>query len=160
LQGDPPELIPEDDPIPRCVRAYLAKLPNLSEGQGSDDVAYGFAAFLVRDLALPDADALPWLEEWGGGNRPPKGRERLQEILANAQSYGQRAYGSGLNGTPSTNGTAVSNTPPAPPAPEEPKTGFKTILEEFRRRYEPKFRRGTSIYSETLGREVKANEAC
>jgi hypothetical protein len=107
LKGDAPDLLPEDDPLPRRIRAYIAKLPHLGEGQGRDDVAYNFAAFLARDLALSDAEALPWLEEWDAGNRPPKGRERLAEILGNAHSYGRNGYGSGLNGA------AVSGAPPA-----------------------------------------------
>src|SRR5262249_34513538 len=55
------------------ITAYLRRLPHLAEGQGRDDVAFSFAAFLVRDLALPDHVALPWLSAWDGGNAPPKG---------------------------------------------------------------------------------------
>jgi hypothetical protein len=59
LEGDPPDLIPDPPPeTPRLARrtvpyrpvssnnltrrifAYLARLPNLGEGQGRDDVAY------------------------------------------------------------------------------------------------------------------------
>jgi hypothetical protein len=78
-----------------CIRRYLSTLPHLDEGQGRDNVAFNFAAWLVRDKQLPDAEALDWLEQWDAGNRPPKGRERLQEIIANAHAYGRRAYGSG-----------------------------------------------------------------
>jgi hypothetical protein len=38
-------------------------------------------------------------------------------------------------------------------------TGYDTILEHFRRAYQPSFRRGMNVYSDSLGREVKANEA-
>jgi putative DNA primase/helicase len=101
LTGSPPGLIPTTMRMERRIRAYMAKLPNLGEGQGRDDVAYNFAGFLVRDLKLPDRpDALYWLEEWDRGNNPPKGRERLLEIIANVHLYGQRPYGSGLNGKP------------------------------------------------------------
>jgi hypothetical protein len=72
----------------------------LSEGQGRDGVAYHFAAFLVRDLQLPDHEALNWLIRWDAGNLPPKGQERLVEILANAHAYGTNAYGSGLSWRP------------------------------------------------------------
>jgi hypothetical protein len=82
--------------LPSRIRRYMAKLPNLCEGQGRDDVAYNFAAFLVRDLGLSDADALPWLNQWDAGNSPPKGEARLKEIMRNAHTYGQRDYGSGL----------------------------------------------------------------
>jgi hypothetical protein len=74
----------------------LARLPNLGEGQGRDDVAYRFACWLVRDLALSDDVALAWLERWDRGNRPPKGKERLAEITASAHAYGRRAEGCGL----------------------------------------------------------------
>jgi putative DNA primase/helicase len=61
-------------------------------------VAYQAGAFLVRDLGVPDDTALGLLQEWDGGNRPPKGAERLREILANVHTYGHNGYGSGLNG--------------------------------------------------------------
>ena len=74
----------------------MAKVPNLSEGQGRDDVAYHFAAFLVRDLGLCDEFALGWLARWDAGNSPPKGEARLREIIASAHAYGRRPYGAGL----------------------------------------------------------------
>jgi len=117
LTGDSPELIPEllprpaPVPTPRRwhapvaspgdnrtarVAAYLRRLPNLGEGQGRDDVAYHFACFLVRDMALPDDEALDWLQRWDAANNPPKGVERLQEILASAHRYGRNQVGCGL----------------------------------------------------------------
>jgi hypothetical protein len=116
LTGDPVTLVPEapppaPSPPPRRppaatpggnlsarIAAYLARLPNLGEGQGRDDVAFNFAAWLVRDLQLPDAVALAWLERWDAGNSPPKGKARLREIVASAHAYGQRPYGCGLEG--------------------------------------------------------------
>jgi hypothetical protein len=89
-----------DGRLARRVGAYLAKQPNLGEGQGRDDVAYRVAAFLVRDLALSDDAALAWLRVWDAGNRPPKGDDRLREILASAHHYGQREYGAGLSAAP------------------------------------------------------------
>jgi hypothetical protein len=102
LKGDPPSLIP--DAIESRIRLYMATLPNLNEGQGRDDVAYNFLAFMVRDLKLADDYALDWANRWDTGNRPPKGPQRLREILANVHSYGQRPYGAGLNGSGSGNG--------------------------------------------------------
>jgi TOTE conflict system, Archaeo-Eukaryotic Primase domain len=83
------------DYLARRIQAYMARLPNLSAGQGRDDVAYNLAAFLVRDLCLSDAAALPWLVQWDQGNRPPKGDNRLKQIMANVHAYGTHAYGSG-----------------------------------------------------------------
>jgi hypothetical protein len=115
LTGDPPNLLPEPPTEPerptgptvryrtnaggdlcRRIVNYMAKLPNLGAGQGRDEVAYVFAAWLVRDLALGDEDALAWLARWDSGNRPPKGNVALAEILANAKRYGRHAVGSGL----------------------------------------------------------------
>jgi hypothetical protein len=114
LRGDSPDLIPEPPPPPvapprtcratppvggnlsACITAYMSKLPHRSEGQGRDDVAFGFAAFLVKDMALADAEALDWLARWDAGNSPPKGDARLKEVLANAHLYGRRAVGCGL----------------------------------------------------------------
>jgi hypothetical protein len=87
---------PSGSAVDRSIGSYLGRLPHLAEGQGRDDVAYHFACWLVRDLDLDDDAALAWLERWDVGNRPPKGRERLTEILANAHEYGRHAYGSGL----------------------------------------------------------------
>jgi hypothetical protein len=77
------------------IELYRRKLSNLAEGQGRDDVAFHFAAFLVRDMNLSDDVAMEWLSLWDADNRPPKGADRLQEILANAHAYGTHAYGSG-----------------------------------------------------------------
>lgn len=46
-----------------------------------------------------------------------------------------------------------------PPSSEQ-KPALDLILEDFRRRHEPRFRRGTAIYSDALKREVKPSEAC
>src|SRR5262249_17961848 len=101
LNGDSPSLIPVDfvhDRVGRAlnnpkrqpndhrslagrIRAYKARLPHREEGQQRDDIAYVFAAWLVRDLHLPDDVALSWLHDWDAGNRPPKGDARLVEII-------------------------------------------------------------------------------
>jgi len=115
LTGDPPTLIPPCPPPParpvqsrqfvprgggnltRRIAGYMRRLPNLGEGQGRDDVAFNFAAWLVRDLALSDPIALGWLCAWDLGNRPPKGRDRLAVILRNAHEYGQHTIGCGID---------------------------------------------------------------
>jgi hypothetical protein len=117
LAGDPPKLLPPiPDPPPRrpfaqcrrdhadgggrlsnCIARYMSRLPHLNLGQGRDKVAYQFVAFLVRDMAVSDDIALEWLSIWDAGNSPPKGRDRLIEIIENAHTYGKRAYASGLS---------------------------------------------------------------
>jgi hypothetical protein len=94
LRGAP--TAPPADTLADRIRAYMGKLPHLAEGGGRDGVAYHFAAFLARDLNQADDVCLAWLEAWDQGNRPPKGRTSLQEILLNARKYGKHAYGSGL----------------------------------------------------------------
>ena len=94
-------VVGHSDHLTQHIQSYVSKLPNLSEGQGRDGVAYRFACWLVRDLQLADDVALRWLDHWDGGNLPPKGPERLREIIASAHNYGQRAYGSGLSWTQS-----------------------------------------------------------
>jgi hypothetical protein len=96
-----PPGVTDPDRLSRRIAAYLARLPNLGEGQGRDDVAYGFACWLTRDLDLSDDAALDWLCVWDAGNRPPKGSVRLQEILAHAHAYGQRSPGCGRDVVPS-----------------------------------------------------------
>lgn len=86
--------------LERRIASYAARLPNKSAGQGRDDVAYHFACFLVRDLDLPDAEALAWLSGWDAANQPPKGEKRLQEIITSAHQYGRSAYGAGLERGP------------------------------------------------------------
>jgi hypothetical protein len=122
VAGDPPTLIPAGSadyeppkvrvtvrfvsahqprrarPVDVRVRAYMARLPHLSEGQGRDNIAYGFACWLVRDLGLGDDQALDWLERWDQGNRPPKGTQRLREIMASARRYGRHPVACGVGG--------------------------------------------------------------
>jgi hypothetical protein len=118
LTGDPPDLVPKVPPpepvcpvrihvphrheggdnLARRIAAYLAKLPTgLGEGTGRDDIAYGFAAFLTRDLDLSDEIARAWLERWDRLNLVPKGTAALAEILANARKYARNPVGCGLS---------------------------------------------------------------
>jgi hypothetical protein len=92
------------DNLSARAAAYMARLPNLAEGQGRDDVGYRFVCFLVRDLRLADDIALSWLARWDAGNSPPKGEARLREILASAHQYGTRPYGCGLLAPPPRRG--------------------------------------------------------
>jgi hypothetical protein len=117
LTGDPIDLLPESPPpepprptrarphyrydagdgLARRIAAYMARLPaGLGEGAGRDDVAYHFASFLARDLALSDEICLAWLERWDGNNAVRKGAAVLTEILSNARKYGRAEVGSGL----------------------------------------------------------------
>jgi hypothetical protein len=94
-EASQPVAVP-DSVLARRISAYVRRLPNLGEGQGRDDVAYKFGAWLTRDLALPTEQAIAWLLHWDSGNRPPKGETRLREILVSVSRYGQRPIGCGL----------------------------------------------------------------
>jgi hypothetical protein len=120
LDGDDPQLIPSEAQAPKVtliirrasnrrivrsqvdalssrIRSYLAKLPiGLGEGMRRDDYGFIFAAFLVRDLGLSDAEALPWLEEWDRRNAVAKGPDCLRKLLASARAYGRHAYRTAL----------------------------------------------------------------
>src|SRR5262249_53540109 len=107
----------EEHPAPRPARAYapracggmglasrianyVARLPNLGEGQGRDDVAYRLPAWLVRDPARshhlgPGGLPRRWPRRWDSGNPPPKGDDALRKVIANSHQYGRRAVGSG-----------------------------------------------------------------
>src|SRR5262249_5170825 len=91
--------------------AYMQKLPNLGEGQGRDDVAYQFAAFLMRDLAIDRGIALDWLCRWDLGNSTPKGRDRLDKIIDSVLAYGQRPIGCGRVQDPTQGGAKSSVLP-------------------------------------------------
>jgi hypothetical protein len=93
-----PSSVPVAGDLDRRIGSYINKQPaGLGEGQHRDDYGYTLACFLVRDLNLSDADALPWMEAWDARNAVSKGLVRLRELLKTARAYGQRAYGSGLS---------------------------------------------------------------
>jgi hypothetical protein len=126
LTGDSPECIlgpampPEDDPADpaalarhkeRRAAGYMAKLPTgLADGDGRDQTAFNAFCFLVRDLAMSDADALRHLEAWNSQNADPLSADKLQEKLANAHRYGSRPYGAGLGSNGSTGSQTKQDT--------------------------------------------------
>ena len=94
--------------LDRRIGAYLDKLPTgLGEGMHRDDYGFLFSAFLVRDLALSEAEALQWLEVWDSRNGVRKGTDRLKGLIQSAHAYGKHPYGSGL--TQPSSGTAQQN---------------------------------------------------
>lgn len=100
LPQRPPPLQPlptlADDELGRRITAYMARLPRLGAGEGRSKAAFGFAAWLVRDLGLDDASALPWLGAWDRGNSPPLGEDDLRDVIRCAREYGQRPRGCAL----------------------------------------------------------------
>src|SRR5262249_19127289 len=62
--------------------------------------------------------------------------------------------------SPASTGAGRGGADPEPDTATEGPTGYDIILEHFRRKYEPTFRRDTYLYSTALGRLVKPAEAC
>lgn len=96
--GSAASLPPTVDGLVRRITAYLERLPNLGAGEGRHKVAFGFAAWLVRDLGVDDHAAVLWLNAWDLGNTPPMGLEELVEVVACAREYGHNPVGCGLGG--------------------------------------------------------------
>jgi hypothetical protein len=131
LKGDSPDLIPTDLVLPtirkpdnpsrrstfvgfaasgnlgRRIQGRLNKLPNRAAGQCRHGVAFNFACWLVRDLALSDEVAMPWLERWDAKNTPPLGESELREVLRCAREYGQSTCGCGLESLPPAPGVGA-----------------------------------------------------
>src|SRR5262249_49548029 len=92
---------PPGDQLEKRIRGYLAQLPRgLRNGDGRNAAGYQFAAWLTHDLALSDAAAARWLDNWNAMQRTPLTARELRQILRNARRHGQRAYGSALMTTP------------------------------------------------------------
>lgn len=116
LRGSPPSLLPDLPPPPerparqaparlvvppgdqlaRRIAGYLRRFPRLGAGEGRSKAAFNLASFLVRDLALSDEAALPWMLAWDEGNVPPLGEADLRDELRCAREYGRNAIGCGL----------------------------------------------------------------
>jgi hypothetical protein len=77
-------------PVDVRVRAYARRLPRLGAGQGRHRVAYGFAAWLLRDLGLGERAALSYLAMWDSTNAVTLGDLELSKIAASAVKYGRR----------------------------------------------------------------------
>lgn len=81
--------------VDRRVQGYMRRLPTgLGAGEGRNHAGYRFACWLVRDMALDDADALRWLAEWNGWQRTPMPDGKLAALVSDAHAYGSRSVGS------------------------------------------------------------------
>jgi hypothetical protein len=66
---------------------------------------------------------------------------------------------SGLNKLPDSEPSVLINSPGSFSS-QSGRTGYQIILDWFRNEYLPTFKRGTTIFSSALGREVAISEAC
>jgi putative DNA primase/helicase len=74
---------PLEDRVARA-EAYVAKMDPAISGKHGHDQTYHVAALLMRDFALPEADALPIIEEFNKRCQPPWPHEELVRKLHEA----------------------------------------------------------------------------
>jgi hypothetical protein len=144
-----------DDRVARC-RAYLRKLPPAVEGERGSDRTFEAARIIWNDFAIDELEGWPLLCEWNQRCRPPwteeVGSQSLRRKWNEAVAKGADRRGSKLSNPKRTTAASV-------PQPNAPRTGVALILEFFRERYRPVFRRGNAIHTGD-GRTVPVHEAC
>ena len=69
-----------------------ARWKGAGKGQRNNK-AFCYAAYLVRDLALPRNKALFFLQQWNQSNQPPLPVWELQQAIQNAFTYGKHPVG-------------------------------------------------------------------
>ena len=84
---------PVSEAVLQAARAYLAKLPPSTEGQGGDQQLYTAACHLVLDFHLPPEQALPLLQEYNQRSVPPWTEVDLRHKLEEANKKGESAAG-------------------------------------------------------------------
>jgi len=94
--GWAPPPVPNPEHLKRRVRAYVGAVGSLAEGEGRNNAAYRLAAWLVRDIALPEREAWAWLVHWNAGNRPPLVERELRAAFRSALRNAHRPAGCGL----------------------------------------------------------------
>jgi len=72
----------------RTAKQAAAKWPSVSKG-GRNARAFQNAAYLVKNLGLPEAQAWPVLQQWNWKNKPPLTEWELRQTLRNARIYGR-----------------------------------------------------------------------
>lgn len=77
--------------------AYLKKMGPAIQGQGGDNHTYKVACALVRDFALPEADALDLMRAWNETCLPPWKEGDIVAKLRGAARYGCHAVGAKLD---------------------------------------------------------------
>jgi hypothetical protein len=112
-----------------------------------------------------------WQRLQAVGKVKERGRDYFDSTWENAEDEVRQGQTAHLNGT-GRNGAAHHQQDPEPDYPPDAQPGdgrdgkpqrlsaYSIILADFRERYQPTFRRGTSLYSGALGRQVNAGEAC
>jgi len=97
---------------------YVETIEGSTEG-GRNKQGYRVACVLLRDFALPQADAWPILEAWNQRNQPPLEEKELRQCATSAEKYGLGVVGSKLDGT--------APTKPRRPKKWEPKQASESL---------------------------------
>ncbi|HEY0780093.1 MAG TPA: hypothetical protein VGD56_19160 [Gemmatirosa sp.] len=91
-----PPTTPTD--VTRRVEGYMRRLPTgLGAGEGRNHAGFRFACWLVRDMALDDADARAWLTRWNAQQRTPMSSAKVAALVSDAHAYGSRGVGTAID---------------------------------------------------------------
>jgi hypothetical protein len=91
-----PSRLPTSDEMDRRVHAYVACVGQCAEGDGRNNLAFQFSAWLLNDMALPIEQAWPYVVEWNASNAPPLDARELRNTFKSALKHGRRPMGCGL----------------------------------------------------------------
>lgn len=135
--------------------AYARKCDPAISGQGGHDRLFNVACKMV-EFGITPGEALRILRtEYNPRCEPPWSDRELEHKVQDAfrenagRAGAKLEEGRGGNGRPHVNGTAP-HADTADPVPVEPpaRTGAEIILDYFRERYRPAFRRGNAVVCE------------
>lgn len=97
----------------RCkrARAYLKTTPPVVDGQGHNGHLFWAASLLLRNFAIPEAEAMEVYREYDAECDTPAKDDDLQQIFNNAMKHAQGEYGT-MYGTPEQpTGSIITLTP-------------------------------------------------
>lgn len=75
--------------LPERGIKYVSSVPPAVQGEAGDLTTYRIAAHLVRDLSIPNDQALALMLEWNKANSPPWTERELKLKIENARKYGK-----------------------------------------------------------------------
>ena len=148
-----------DDAVIDRAKKYVAKIPPAISGQGGHNRTFHVACLLVLGFALTEAEAMAVMGEYNARCQPPwTNRELMHKVQDAAKQPGERGYL--RNATPARWGSITVPSYQQPAEQQLAATIAQVIHGYLRRKYDPTFRRGSAIWSNTLAREITRAEAC
>jgi P4 family phage/plasmid primase-like protien len=78
------------------ARLFLSGQPQAVKDAHGDTLTYRIVAHLLRDLAVPQREAMVALLEWDARNSPPWGEAPLRQKIVRVLKYGRNKIGSAL----------------------------------------------------------------